>query len=121
MGFVARRGSSVYYPNLARRSDGRKCVYRFSMDRLLCPVMVETSIMLNPFSNKREVASCLRSCRVRPLIPHATQATAKAALMLSRWIFTMRPWASNGRVRMAATARVDKGTTLEVPFLVSCR
>ena len=36
-------------------------VYRFSICRVLCPVMLATSIGFSPFSNRRLVASCRRS------------------------------------------------------------
>ena len=48
-------------PNRLTRSSARRCVYRRSIRSSLCPLIVETSAMLSPFSNKRLTASWRRS------------------------------------------------------------
>ena len=54
-----------------------RCVYRFSICMVLCPVIEATSISPKPFSKSREVASC-RSWKVRPLMLADLQTLSKA-------------------------------------------
>lgn len=49
------------HPSFFAKSSARKCVYRRSIRRSLCPVMLATSMMFSPFSNNLVVASCRRS------------------------------------------------------------
>lgn len=51
------------HPNFRARFSASTWVYRLSMARLLCPVMLATSMMRSPFSNRRDVASWRRSVR----------------------------------------------------------
>jgi len=43
--------------NFATTSSDLRWVYRWSMDRVLCPMTMPTSMGFNPFSNRRETAS----------------------------------------------------------------
>ena len=48
---------------------GLMWVYRFSMDKSLCPEIDDTSITFKPFSNSFEIPSCRKSCNLKFSIP----------------------------------------------------
>lgn len=71
--------------------------------------MAATSIMLNPFSNRREMASCRRSWNFKSSRSHAIRTFLKRLAMLPfRISNTYRPGLT-GSVRRAAAAARDRG------------
>lgn len=64
-------------------SSGKTWVYRFRVFQSECPEMAATSCTSSPFSNNREMASCLKSWKRKSLIPASRQDRLNALVIAS--------------------------------------
>ena len=61
------------YPSFCASSSAFRCIYRCSMRRFRCSMMLATSMMFSPLSNSRVVASWRSSGKRRPSVPAQRQ------------------------------------------------
>lgn len=124
------------YPRRAAKSVANRCVYRFSIRRSLCPVMLDTSSAENPCSASLDVASWRRSCKrrssknrgsgVSPFDEQSWSYSSRACLT-KRFHANFTEFGVRGNTRScargscsnAATAFEESGVCRFSPFLVS--